>query len=816
MWSNFFTSGFRVLLRQKYYAFLNLAGLTIGIVAFVFIYLYIQNELYYDRSWKNYHQIYRVNEEYSTGGKVEKMALTPFLLADKLDSLFPEIIQSTRLFFTDPSDKNAVSSVEYKNERYDIPNMTIGDARVFKIFDYPFTEGDPDTCLMHPNSLVLSTAMKDEIFGSAPALGKRVTTSVREYIVTGVFDNTNQPSHLNFDAVISVNSLNKDEIQGLRDNWFWINCYTYLRLSDTVKPKALEQRMNTFVDTSIKSYIQKEKLQIVGYAKVYLQPIRQIHFSSGWLYDSHTNTNTTYLYIIGIVAIFILFTASINYINFATARSLKRAREIGVRKVLGAFRKQLVLQFVSEAIILTFTAFVLALSLVELMMPTFNQLVGKNINLVDSLFRGYGLFFGFLLLLLMILLAVVSGSFPAFVLSSLPPAGVLRGNNLFLKYRGKQRFTASGLRRLLVIIQYLVAIGMFISTLVMAAQIHFVENQPMGFNKDNVLVVNRPPDTSFRSRTTAFVTALKNDTAILGVTTAANMPGYLSGKLLFNVGDTTLHHSKSMSAFFIGDNYFHLLDIPLVEGRYFSNPYKADSTEELIVNEAAVKLLKLKHPLGFALNSPFTKKGKIIGVVKNFNFTSLHQKVEPLVFIYRPHAVQYIVLRINPTQKQQALKHLKKTWKAFNPGYSLHDTFLNEKLDSLYQSDQKILSLFIYFTIFVLLISSLGLYGLSAFLVEQRSKEISIRKVLGGSDNKIILLMVKEHMILVLLAGLLIVPVVYIFLRRWLNGFAYHIDLHPWFFVAGIVMVAIIAFFTVLIQSVQIVRKSPSSSLKYE
>ena len=816
MLGNFFTTGFRVLLRQKYYAFLNLTGLTIGIVAFVFIYLYIQNELYYDRSWKNYHQLYRVNEEYSTGGKVEKMALTPFLLADKLDSLFPEVIQSTRLFFTDPSDKNAVSSVEYKNERYDIPNMTIGDARVFKIFNYPFVEGNPDSCLVHPNSLVLSTAMKQEIFGKEPALGKKVKTSVREYRVTGVFDNTNQPSHLSFDAVISVNSLSSDAGQSLHNNWFWINCYTYLRLSDTVHPKVLEQRINTYVDTSIRNYIQRERLQIGGYARVYLQPIRQIHFSSGWLYDSHTNTNTSYLYIIGIVAIFILFTASINYINFATARSLKRAREIGVRKVLGAFRKQLVLQFVSEAVILTFTAFVLALSLVELMMPTFNQLVGKNINLVDSLFKGYGLFFGLLLLLLMILLAVVSGSFPAFVLSSLPPAGVLRGNNLFFKHRGKQRFTASSLRRLLVVVQYLVAIGMFISTLVMAAQIHFVENQPMGFNKNNVLVVNRPPDTSFRSRASAFVTTLKKDSAILGVTTAGNMPGYLSGKLLFNVGDTTLHHLQSMSAFIVGENYFHLLEIPLVEGRYFSGSAENDSVEEFILNEAAVKLLKLRHPVGFALNSPFTKKGKIIGVVKNFNFTSLHQKVEPLVFILRPRVVQYIVLRINPVQKQQALKYLKKTWKAFNPGYSLHDTFLKDKLDSLYQSDQKILSLFVYFTIFVLLISSLGLYGLSAFLVEQRSKEIGIRKVLGGSDNKIILLMVKEHMILVLLAGLLIVPVVYIFMKRWLDGFAYHIDLHPCFFVAGIVLVAIIAFFTVLIQSVQIVRKNPSSSLKYE
>lgn len=816
MWGNFFLSGFRVLLRQKYYTFLNLIGLTIGIVAFVFIYLYIQNELYFDRSWKDYPHIYRVNEAYSTGGKVEKMALTPFLLADKLDSLFPEVIQSTRLFFTDPSDKNSVSSVEYNHVRFDIPNLTIGDPWVFKIFDYAFVEGNPDSCLIHPNSIVLSTAMKKEIFGNQSALGKTLRTSVRTYRVTGVFDNTNRPSHIKFDAVISVNSLGDREQKGLSEDWFWINCYTYLRLADTVHPKHLEKKINLFVDSAVGQYIRKQNLNIVGYTKVFLQPISRIHFSSGWLYDSHTNTNTFYLYIIGIVAVFILFTASINYINFATARSLKRAREIGVRKVLGAVRKQLVLQFVSEAIILTFSAFVLALSLVELMMPTFNQLVGKKISLVTSLFSGYGLFFGVILLLMIFLLSVISGSFPAFVLSSLPPAGVLRGNNLFLKHRGKQRFTASGMRRLLVVIQYLVAIGMFISTLIMADQIHFVETRPTGFNKENVLVVNRPPDTAFRSRTAGFVQTLKENHAIKEVVTTANLPGYLSGKLLYGIGDTALNNIKSINTFFVGENFFHLLEIPVVRGRLFSNRPANDSVEEVILNESAVKLLRLKHPIGYALNSPFTKKGKIIGVVKDFNFASLHKKVEPLAFLMRPNAVQYIVLRIDPRHKKEAVNHLRRTWKAFNPGYSLHYTFLKSKLESLYQGDQKILSLFIYFTLFVMLISSLGLYGLSAFLMEQRSKEIGIRKVLGGSDNRIIFLMAKEHMILVLVAGLLIVPLVYIFMNRWLNGFAYHIHLHACYFIAGIVLVALIAFVTVLFQSIQIVRKSPSVSLKYE
>jgi len=816
MLGNFLKSGFRVLLRQKNYALLNIAGLSIGIVAFVFIYLYIQNEIHYDRTWNNYHHLYRINEEYSTGGKVEKMALTPFMLADRLDSVFPEIIQSTRLFFTDPSDKNSFSSVKYKGKMYEIPNMTIGDARVFRIFDYHFVEGNPDSCLTQPNSLVLSSAMKKEIFGNQPALGKKVKTSLREYRVTGVFDNANRPSHLNFDAVVSANSLTKEEQEGLHNNWFWINCYTYLQLADTVNLKQFQTRVNLFVNRSIHEYVKQEGLQIEGTAKMQLQPIYQIHFSTGWLYDSHTNTNSSYLYIIGIVALFILLTASINYINFATARSLKRAREIGLRKVIGAFRKQLALQYISEALLLTFTAFVIALSLVEIMMPTFNSLVGKHITLVDSLFSGYGLLFGLVLILLMLLLAVISGSFPAFVLYALQPADVLRGNNLFLRHKSNQRFTADSLRRMLVVIQYLLAIVMFISTLVMWAQIHYVQHRPLGFNKNNVVVVNSPADSSFRGRAARFVAALKEDSAIKSVTTTANLPGYLCGKMLFSVGDTSEPHFQTINSFVVGNHYFEMLKIPLIKGRLFSIKKEDDSTENFILNEAAVKFLKLQNPVGTELNTAFTKKGKIIGVVKDFNFSSLHQKVEPLAFILRPKMVQYVLLRIDKDHKRQAISYLKKTWKAFNPAYPIHYTFLGDKLDSLYQSDQKIFSIFFYFTIFILLISSLGLYGLSAFLVEQRSKEISIRKVLGGSEEQIILLMVKEYMALVLLAGVLAVPLVYLFMSRWLDGFAYRISLSPIYFVLGIVVVALIAFVTVLIQSYQIVRKNPTLSLKHE
>ncbi len=816
MWGSFFRLRFRVLLREKKYFLLNLAGLSIGIVAFVFIYLYVENALYYDRSWKNYPHIYRVNETYSTGGKAEKMALTPYLLADRLKDNFPGILASTRLFFTDPSDKNDVSSVNYRGKMYDIPNLTIGDARVFKIFNYRFTEGRPDSCLLHPNSMVLSVTMKKKIFGDRPALGKKLTTSIRTYTVTGVFDNRHRPSHLSFDAVISASSLGQEEQKQLNTNWFWMNCYTYIEIADTVNPQRLIRQINYLADTAISHFIKSQKIKINGYLHFNLQPIASIHFSQGLLYDSHSNINIGYLYIFVIVALFILLMAAINYVNFATARALKRVREIGIRQVLGAYRKQLLMQYISESLLLTFMAFVLSLSLAEILMPAFNQLVNRNITLVESLFTGTGLTFGFILILFMAALALFSGSMPAFILSTMQPVEVLGGRGVVLRQGKKHNFTATGLRKLLVILQYSVAIGVIIATLIMAAQIHYVKTRPLGFDKKDILVVNAPADTSFRGRVETFVRALQADTAIRQVTTASNLPGYLTGKILVRANDSATGNLQTLDAFFVGSHYFDVLGIPFVEGTDFPEVTATDSTVHFIINEAAVKFLGLKHPLGNYLYTPYTRKGIIIGVVKNFNFSSLHERVAPLVFVHTPQMVQFVVLRVTPHHKKEAIRHLRKVWNRFNKGYTLYYTFLDRKLNTLYSSDQKLFSLFFYFSLFVIFISVLGLSGLSSFLIEQRSKEISIRKVLGGSEKQIVFMLIKEYLLLVFIAGLIVSPVVWYFMQKWLNSFAYHISLRFCFFAGGIALVLLIALVTVLLQALFRVRRQPVEALKYE
>jgi len=815
---NFFKSAFKVLLRQRGYALLNLAGLTTGLVAFVLIYLYIQNEISYDRKWKDYHHIYRVTTTISTNGKSEKLALTPFMTGAVLKNYFPEVTQATRIFFTDPSDKNAVSTVQYKGKFYDIPNLTVGDAPVFNIFNFKFIEGNPDSCLVKPASMVISEKIKQKIFGNTEAIGKKVKTSVRVYTITGVFlEESRQPTHLDFDAVISVNSFDKKELKELNTNWFFVNSYTYVKLSDTTHLKSFEQRTSFLVDTAQEHFIKKKNIKITAKTKIYFQPIQQVHFTTGMFYDYSSNIKPSHLYILGIVAFFILLSASINYINFATAQSIKKARVIGIRKVIGADRKQLLRQYISESLILTFVSFLIALSVVEIIMPVFNELVGKHIVLVTSLTSGYGIYFGVFLLLLIFVLAVLSGSFPALVLYVLKPVDVLKEKNIYLgRSRTKQSYLAGSLRKTLVVFQYFSGIGVLIFTLVMEAQIHFVENRGLGFDKNNIVVVTNPPDTSFTRKAPFFVKDLEKDSSIELASTAANIPGYLTGKMVFRLTGPKKKETHVMSSFFVGNHYFKLLKIKMLKGRSFSAKEGDDTTSNIILNESAVKSLQLKNPIGKPLVTPFLKKGKIIGIVKDFNYSALYQPVDPLAFILRPKDMRFIVFRYRPGMKDQALAHLRTVWQKFNKNYTLYYTFLDKKLDSLYQKDQKMFYLFIYFSIFVIFISSLGLYGLSAFLIEQRSKEISIRKVLGGSKHRILVLLTKEYLLLVLLAGALVSPPVYFLTKHWLESFAYHIHLSIFYFLFSILFVCLISFVTVLIQSNKILRKTPSEYLKYE
>ena len=818
MIANYFKIGFRILNRQRSYTILNIAGLTIGIAVFVFIYLYVQSEIRYDRHWTGSDNIYRVWNEYELDGKVEKMAISPYKLAKELQSNFPEVEQATKLFFTDPSDVNDMSSITYNDVVYEIPDITLSDSCLFRIFDFDFAEGNPYKALTKPNSIVISSKFARQIFGNDKALGKKLKTVRREYTVTGVFDKSNYPTHLNFDAVVSVNSLSPSYLENMDKDWFWLGVYTYIKLADTTDPGSFEKRANRYIGKQISQFIDSAAIHVDGYTVYKLEPVKNIHFNTALSYDSPTNIDSDYLIIFSLIAAFILLTASINYVNLAMARSLKRAKEVGMRKVLGAFRKQLAMQYITEAFIIILIAFVLALSLVELLMPWFNMLVGKNLTLAGTLFSRQGIGFGLLLILMIMILATVSGIFPAFILSSFNPVNVLKGNNFFFNQRGEQNLSAGRVRKILVTIQYVVSIGMIIATMIIYSQMQFLKNHDLGFDEKNVMVINAPDDTVYYNRAEEFKEQLNVITGVLGVSMSNNAPGYTSGKMLFHVGDSADKGLQTLSFYIIDTNFFHVLNIPLVEGSLFSAKKEKDSVHHYIINQAAEKYLGFKNSMGESIEASFFEKttGKVVGVVKDFNFYSLHENIEPLVFLIYSDQSRYILVKLDKDREKTALEQISGVWDKFNKGRYMHYSFLEDKIQSLYAADLKMLSLFTYFSLFVIIISSLGLYGLSSFLIEQRTREIGIRKVLGGSDNRIILSLVRDYIWLVLIAGLITSPVVYYLMNKWLDTFSIHIYINGWYFAGGILLVMALAFLTVVIRSYSVVRQNPAVALKYE
>ncbi|MEJ2595508.1 MAG: ABC transporter permease [bacterium] len=627
MITNYFKIGLRILIRQRSYTILNIAGLAIGIAVFVFIYLYIQSEIRYDRHWTGSDRIYRIWNEYAIDGNIQHVAVTPYLLSNKLKSNFKGVEESTMIFFTDPSDVNDMSSLMYEDEIYEIPDITLSNEDLFNIFDYTLVEGDPKTALKAPNSMVITTEVAKEIFGDEPAVGKKLRTIIREYTITGVIDKHCRPSHITFDAVVSASSLDKKDFSMMDKDWFWLNCYTYVKLADTVDVESFEKRFNAFAMSEIKAFIDSAGVKIDGYTRYNFEPVGDVHFNTSLAYDSPSNIDYTSLVIFGIIAGFILLTASINYINLAMARSLKRAKEVGVRKVLGAQRKQLTMQHISESFIVTLFAFIIALSLVEFLMPQFNQLIGRELTLVGTLFTREGIFFGLGLILMIILLAVISGIFPAFILSTFNPANVLKGNNFFFNFRGRQKISAGGIRKVLVTVQYIVSAGMIIATAIIFAQMNFLKKHDLGYDIQDVLVINTPDDTTYHHRSEEFTQKLKDHPGITAVSSTMNVPGYTTGKLMFHVGDTGSMGLQTLDYFAVDQEFFETLGILLIEGRGFEKGMMEDTVRKYIINEAAAKYLKLEKPLGTKMDATLFEQfnGEIVGVVNDFHTVSEKQ-----------------------------------------------------------------------------------------------------------------------------------------------------------------------------------------------
>lgn len=798
MFRNYFKTAFRNLFRNKIYSFINITGLSIGLACVMLIILYVKDELSYDRFQEQRDHIYRVvNKWIKPDGSIESMnSNSGFLQGPRFKAGVPEIGAFVRL----QSDQR---DIKIKN---DIRSEQVfsTDSNFFSVFSFPLLSGNPKTALLQPNSIVISEDMAEKQFGAKNALGKtiqmRKDDKFETYIVTGVAKKCPQNSSIKFQALVPIRVSEKDEQVG--ENWFsfFLNTFVVLRAgADTL---AVNKKIQMAYETDAREAIRMaaEKYDAKNRAVYFLQPFTQIHLSKdlraiNGLSDS---SNPMFSYILTGIALFILLIACINFVNLTVARSVKRAKEIGIRKVVGGNRKQLMLQFLGESFILCAIAFILAILLVQAVLPLFNDLSNKALALSylfdTKLIAGY--------IVLFIATGLLAGFYPAIVLSSYNPVQTLYN-----------RFNLAGknyLQKGLVVIQFALASFLIIATVTIFSQFNYLTTEKLGYDDSNLVTVNIWPLS--RDKAKLFREELIKNVNILD---AAPKNGGYWGTIAKINGDSTLQFAYET----VDESYLPLLKIPIVAGRNFSSYFPSDSSHSVLVNETFVKKAGWKHPIGQVLDFFFDnhKKYQVIGVVKDHHYESLSREIGPQVFTMKPsNDYGMVYIKIRPNSATAALRHIEKTFKKIFPINPYSYEFKDLQNLKSYESEAKWKQIMLFGAILTILISSIGLFGLSVLSVEKRTKEIGIRKVLGASVVSVVNVLSRDFLKLVIIAILISMPIAWISANKWLQNYPYRITLSWWLFAAAGLLVVLIAMATVSYQSIKTALMNPVRSLRTE
>ncbi|MEJ1238391.1 ABC transporter permease [Chryseolinea sp. T2] len=783
----------RNIIKYKFYSVINLLGLAVGIAGFVIIALYIHHELDYDKFHENRDRIYRVATITRLSGKEIIAATSPGPLANALSSEIPEVEASTRIF---PISEDLV--VRYDDKAFN-ETIFLADSGFFKIFTFEFVEGNIGNALIEPSSIVLTEEASQKYFGKEKALGKLMTINNGSAKVTGVIKNVPSSSHFHFDLLVSLST----DPSRLNSNTWGINdYYTYFLLRENASASAVDGKLSKFVD----KYVSPVLKQYLGYTderirsqrvwEFFLQPLIYIHLKSKLSQELEPNANGLYVYILSVVALFILLIACVNYMIFSTAYSASRAKEIGVRKVLGSAKRLLVNQFLIESVVLSFFATLLSVVLVRLFLPIFNDIVGRTLafNLFDNTWLALGI------IILPLVVGVISGSYPAFYFSSLKPVNVLKGG-------ARHGRNENRLRNALVVFQLIVAMCLIISTLFVYQQLQFLRDKNLGFDKENVLVISNNVD-KFSDRTQAFKQDLLSLPEVVKVCNSLSVPG--TGTPANNRAMREKNSEEDVVLFWLYADYdfAETFKIDIIAGRNFSRDVESD-TEGILLNETAVAQLGLKDPVGKILVFPgMEDKFEVLGVMKDFNFESLHANVRPLG-VTLDEGGNFISVRILPENLARTVEDISTRWKAFSKDSPFEYFFLDQKLDSLFKSDQRLGKVATLFSILAIFVCCLGLFGLVTFTAEQRAKEISIRKVLGSETADIFFLLSKDFALLLLVANLIAMPLSYLFIKSWLEGFAYQTLIKPEVFLLGFSIEFAIAFSVICFQLIKASNVSP-------
>jgi len=790
MFENYFKVAYRNLKKNKAYTFISVFGLALGLAVCALLLLYVQNEFSYDQFNKNADNIYRLTQP--------EHAYHAPQVAIKLADNLPEIKDFVRIF---PMDSGII---EYDNKKFKEKNVPFADPALFRMFSFQFVSGDNETALDKPFTTVISETFAQKYFANENPIGKVLKWGGEyDYTITGVMKDMPQNSHFRYDIILTLSGVDK-VFGSLIENWGWQNFLVYFELQEGFSKSSLEEKCENLIQPF---YNPNNSNTDKPFPQYLLQSLKDIHLYSAHIEnDIQPQNSITYVLIFSAIGILILLIACVNYINLLTANATTRMKEIGIKKVIGATRNQLALQFVGESFLVLFIAFIISLIFVQLSLPIFESLTGKVLSFTAliTLKNIVGV------LVFLVGTSFIAGFYPAFFLSKLEPIQTLRAKS----YTGKSKIN---FRTLLVGVQFTIVIVLICSALFMFSQIDYLQNKKLGFDKDFVLTSEINGAFDNVEKYNALKAALLKESFVASVSSGSRVPSNTTTNFgtLIPEGETK---PTSIAFVHVHQDYFETLGIEPVKGRLFSTQLTTDIDNAIILNESAVKELMLKgNPIGQSLKCDWPKSNRtIVGVTDDINFESLYGRVRPTAFLIDYSECSRLIVKVNPSNTETTINKLQAICSNFYPDEIFEFHFLDDKLEYLYQSDINTFQLMGYLTFLSIFISSMGLFGLALFSMKGRTKEIGIRKVLGSSTPRILILLVKDFTKWVLIANIIAWPIAFYAVNKWLQNFAYRIEMNYWLFLLGGFITFLIVLGTVGYQAIKAAIANPVNSLKNE
>jgi putative ABC transport system permease protein len=807
MFRNYLKTAFRNLIKSKFYSSLNIIGLAVGLATCLLILLYVLDELSYDKFNTRADRIFRVNNEIQFGNNHLDLAVAPALQGTTMVRDMPQVEQYTRICWY------GGFLVKKGSENLKEGRVGFADSTLFDVFSFPLIAGNAKTALKEYHSLVITETIARKYFNSTDVIGRTLLINdTGNYKITAVIKNIPRQSHFNFDFFVPM-----VENRGSNDdNWLSQNWNTYILLRQNADVKQVEAQLNPLMDKHVGPILQSVLNQSLeefkksgGFIRASLTPLTSIHLHSNKIGELDGNGNAEFVYIFSAIALLILLIACVNFMNLSTARSSNRAKEVGVRKVLGSLKINLVQQFLAESLLISFIALGFSILITWLLLPYFNQLAGKDIQHA-VLLQPAILFW---LIILMLIVGLLAGSYPAFFLSSFQPVDVLKG-----KLAGG--FKRSWLRSSLVVFQFVISIALIFGTVIIYSQLDYIHRKDIGFNRNQVITINNTSALGDQAQT--FRDELLKISGIQNATMSGFLPvNYVRrNNAFFTSPALDPGTGMSMQAWVVDENYVPTLGIKILQGRNFSRQFLTDSTA-IVINEAAAKFLSTKELINkklYTINDIKTKTQSqyhIIGIMGNFNFSSLRQVVTPLaLFLGKQNG--NITVRMNSNHIPGVLAEIKNKWKTISASQPFGFSFMDEDFNKLYTTEQRTGQIFITFAILAILIACLGLFGLITYAAEQRTKEIGIRKVLGANVSHIVQMISRDFLKLVVIASLIAFPLAWWSMRKWLQDFAYRVDISWWAFTLAGFITVLIAILTISFQTIRAATANPVGSLRSE